>query len=299
MHSRRIHDFFFRLLFVLLVFRVALADSFTNPPTIVKEANGSVSSTTDLSTVYTFGQTVLITWNTSIQTVSLSLRHWDPGKAAALTSLLSKCFHMFNYLPHRTDPGYQLATAPNTGQYRWIIGADDGIGEQDIRDSPNFVLDLLDPTGTAEAQQLNGFVNNVMTSRGFIIKLNDTASTSAPTNTHTSLPSDPVQVADASQRHSKVNYTAKAAIIATVVVILFILFALTVFLFFRRRKKYLVREITERKLSVLSNPSSSKAHSKASSISKSAKSPPVDDGTHRRFELSGESCRRYEIGDAR
>jgi hypothetical protein len=65
------------------------ADFFTNPPTFVY-VNGISEQTQDLSTKFTLGQTVQITWSVpKLAYISLTLAHWDVNKGVALSSFLS------------------------------------------------------------------------------------------------------------------------------------------------------------------------------------------------------------------
>jgi hypothetical protein len=64
------------------------ADNFTNPPTYIT-ANGTAKSARDLSTTFTLGQTVQITWATSLRFVSLTLTHWDVSNGIPVASFLS------------------------------------------------------------------------------------------------------------------------------------------------------------------------------------------------------------------
>jgi hypothetical protein len=54
----------------------ALADEFTSPS----------NSAADLSIKYTLGETVTITWTTSLQTLSLYVAHWGGDDIGALLS---------------------------------------------------------------------------------------------------------------------------------------------------------------------------------------------------------------------
>jgi hypothetical protein len=76
------------LSFLLSFLLPVSADYFTNPPSFVT-INGTLEKTQDLSTKFTLGQTVQITWATSIRYVSLTLTHWDVNKGVALASFLS------------------------------------------------------------------------------------------------------------------------------------------------------------------------------------------------------------------
>jgi hypothetical protein len=69
----------------------ASADYFTNPPSFVTADNGTEVKTQDLSTVFTVGQTVQITWATSIAYISLALAHWDVDSGVVLTAFMSTC----------------------------------------------------------------------------------------------------------------------------------------------------------------------------------------------------------------
>jgi hypothetical protein len=68
----------------------------------------------------------------------------------------------------------------NQGFYMWTIGNDDGITAQLLALTHEFAFELIDPTG----QQTNdtypvGWVNHILTSRGFNITNTTTTSTSA------------------------------------------------------------------------------------------------------------------------
>jgi hypothetical protein len=54
--------------------RPSCADEFTTPP-------GSVN---DLVTRYTVGETVEVTWNTSLSSINLFLNHWGAEKVSEL-----------------------------------------------------------------------------------------------------------------------------------------------------------------------------------------------------------------------
>ena len=61
-------------LFPLLIF----ADYFTNPPSFFTSVDGGFNVTQDLSTTFTFGQKVQITWFVpSLSYISLSLVSWN------------------------------------------------------------------------------------------------------------------------------------------------------------------------------------------------------------------------------
>ncbi|KAI9777634.1 MAG: hypothetical protein M1839_008688 [Geoglossum umbratile] len=134
------------------------ADYFTNPPSFVT-INGTPEETQDLSTKFTLGQTVQITWSTSIHSVSLTLTHWDVHKGASLASFLTN--------------------VENTGFYTWTIGTNDGIDEKQLAVSPNFAFQLKDPTGQTSTGNPPGFIDDLLTSRGFVIKSNITSSSSS------------------------------------------------------------------------------------------------------------------------
>ncbi|KAI9770197.1 MAG: hypothetical protein M1839_003263 [Geoglossum umbratile] len=82
-----------------------------------------------------------------------------------------------------------LANAENFGSYTWNIGAGDGINEKELSVSPNFVLRLTDPTGRSSTGNPTGFVDNVLSSRGFVIKSNITSHSSTSTTASTPLAS--------------------------------------------------------------------------------------------------------------
>src|SRR5947207_12859869 len=66
------------------------ADYFTNPPSFV----GNMNKTQDLSSSFTLGQTVQITWyltNLSEKYISLKLARWDIGSGVAIQSFISEC----------------------------------------------------------------------------------------------------------------------------------------------------------------------------------------------------------------
>jgi len=65
------------------------ADYFTNPPSFV----GNMVETQDLSTSFTIGQTVQLTWyltNLSEQYISLKLVRWDVQPGVAIQSFISE-----------------------------------------------------------------------------------------------------------------------------------------------------------------------------------------------------------------
>jgi hypothetical protein len=66
------------------------ADYFTNPPSFV----GNMNKTQDLSTSFTLGQTVQITWyltNLSEKFISLKLARWEPtGSEFAVQAFISE-----------------------------------------------------------------------------------------------------------------------------------------------------------------------------------------------------------------
>lgn len=65
------------------------ADYFTNPPSFV----GNMTKTQDLSTSFTLGQTVQITWyltNLSEKYISLKLVRWDINPGVAIQSFISE-----------------------------------------------------------------------------------------------------------------------------------------------------------------------------------------------------------------
>jgi hypothetical protein len=70
------------LLFTCIIF--VTADQFTEPP----------SDKTDLSTTYQIGQTVQVTWTTSIQNIELDVSQWGENAAPVIGVLLSQ-----SYLP--------------------------------------------------------------------------------------------------------------------------------------------------------------------------------------------------------
>jgi hypothetical protein len=72
---------------VLLLLPVS-ADTFTNPPSFI-DVNGRFEKTRDLSTTFTIGQTVRVSWNTSLNYVSLTLAHWDIYKGVTIKTFLS------------------------------------------------------------------------------------------------------------------------------------------------------------------------------------------------------------------
>ena len=72
--------------FPLLTF----ADYFTNPPNYANSVDGSQIQTQDLSTVFTLGQTVQITWFApSLPNISLSIIRWADPNDTAITWFLS------------------------------------------------------------------------------------------------------------------------------------------------------------------------------------------------------------------
>lgn len=72
------------------------ADYFTNPPSFVTAKDGTLVKTQDLSTILTIGQTVQITWATSIADVSLVLAHWDINIGGVRAAFMSKCLHILS-----------------------------------------------------------------------------------------------------------------------------------------------------------------------------------------------------------
>ncbi|KAF7512146.1 hypothetical protein GJ744_002308 [Endocarpon pusillum] len=140
------------------------ADWFTNPPSFEKPELDATDNQKllDLSTTFTLGETVVISWNVPFSTVpyiSLRLHHFDVRSDIVL--------HVF------------ISNEPNEGSYTWTIGDNDSITEEELAVSPNFGFGLLDVSGThTSTGNPPGFVDHTLSSRGFVIKSNRTASTS-------------------------------------------------------------------------------------------------------------------------
>ncbi|KAH0841597.1 hypothetical protein AYO21_01169 [Fonsecaea monophora] len=128
------------------------ADEFTNP----------ASGTTDLSIHYTVGDKVVITWDSSLEAITLLVSHWNGGDVGAL-----------------------LSNVQNTGSYTWTIGKDDNIDDAAIESSPNFVLLIRDPTG-ADNSGISGWVDGQLSSPGFIIQSNNVVSSSSESSSSSS-----------------------------------------------------------------------------------------------------------------
>ncbi|KAJ9663790.1 hypothetical protein H2201_005511 [Coniosporium apollinis] len=138
------------------------ADYFTNPASFVTINESTTVKTQDLSTSFTLGQTVQITWATTLNSISLTLARWDVNKGVTVASFLTN--------------------EPNPAFYTWTIGANDGIDEDELSISPNFCFQLHDPTGEATStDNPKGFINHTLTSRGFVIKSNLTSPSASPT----------------------------------------------------------------------------------------------------------------------
>ena len=93
-----------------------------------------------------------------------------------------------------------LANKQNTGFYTWTIGNGDNIDQSALSISPNFALQISDPTGQlVSTGNPPGFINSTLTSRGFVINANNitvsctasstATSTSISTSTSTQTPS--------------------------------------------------------------------------------------------------------------
>jgi hypothetical protein len=154
---------FLRLLTVILASSLlspTLGDEFTNPS----------NSNADLTTRYTLGQTVQITWDTSLQYVTLSVSHW--GQGIVIGSLLCQ------YSNKNRSLLIALIIVPadalNPGVFQWTIGESDNINEKQIAADPDFVLEIQDPSGQTGTG--NGFVDGILQSRGFIITSNVSSS---------------------------------------------------------------------------------------------------------------------------
>lgn len=87
----------------------------------------------------------------------------------------------FAYVKENTaaDNHRYLANKQNLGFYTWTIGINDGVDLEMISASPNFAFQIVDPTGkqTSTGKPI-GFIGSTLTSRGFIIQPNVTASSS-------------------------------------------------------------------------------------------------------------------------
>jgi hypothetical protein len=95
----------------------------------------------------------------------------------------------------------------NTGTFEWTIGENDNIDDEVIKESPNFVLLIRDPSG--QTTDGGGFVNGQLSSRAFIIKSNQTASSttsqSAASTTAESLPTNSPPASPTSSEPSEEN----------------------------------------------------------------------------------------------
>lgn len=144
------------------------------PPTLGDEFTNPSNSNADLTAHYTLGQTVEITWDTSLQYITLLVSHW--GQGDTIGSLLCKYSNktrcsLLNALI--TSP----ADALNAGVFVWTIGESDNINEEQIAADPDFVLEIQDPSGQTGTG--NGFINGTLQSRGFTITSNVSSSSSS------------------------------------------------------------------------------------------------------------------------
>ncbi|KAF2436786.1 hypothetical protein EJ08DRAFT_704226 [Tothia fuscella] len=140
----------FTLFFVVVA--ICRADQWTNPP----------AGLDDLSTIWFPGLNVRLTWNLTkdVDTVTIKLRHWLASDVILATLL---------------DAG------DNKGYFNWKVGEKDNVDENAIGVDSTFVLDLIDPTGTVGNG--DGWINNTLSSHGFVIRMRDGASRSSSSTT--------------------------------------------------------------------------------------------------------------------
>ncbi|GKT56819.1 hypothetical protein ColTof4_08641 [Colletotrichum tofieldiae] len=136
----------------------AQADYFTEPPSFELDRVGTRYTVPDLNTTYTLGQKVQITWEVpTVSYISLSLVHWGKNAGVAVGSLITN--------------------DRNNGYYTWYIGHGDGVTADTLAANPNFALRIIDPTGNyTKTGDPEGFIDNELQSRGFVIRANATAS---------------------------------------------------------------------------------------------------------------------------
>ncbi|KAF6809637.1 hypothetical protein CSOJ01_06809 [Colletotrichum sojae] len=140
----------------------AWADYFTEPPSFERDRGGNKVTVPDLNTTYVLGQKVQITWEVpSVPWISLVLVYWGKDAGVSVKSFITN--------------------SRNTGYYTWYIGEDDGLDEAKLASNPNFALQFIDPTRNyTKTGEPAGFIDNVLQSRGFVIKANATEEPAEP-----------------------------------------------------------------------------------------------------------------------
>ncbi|KAK1999980.1 hypothetical protein LX36DRAFT_450433 [Colletotrichum falcatum] len=134
------------------------ADYFTEPPSFELDRAGTRYTVPDLNKTYILGQKVQLTWEVpTVSYISLSLVHWGKNAGVAVGSLITN--------------------ERNNGYYTWYIGNGDGVTADVLAANPNFALRLIDPTGNyTKTGDPEGFIENELQSRGFVIRANATES---------------------------------------------------------------------------------------------------------------------------